>query len=311
MDRVKTWAWRHQQGLYDIGLTLALLVVAEVLPAYVTYPNAQTGRTYGGLISILALPQILPLALRRKAPLVTLLLMIISSFAPIFIWSWQVEPGFGSALAITAGIYTVAAYRPRPISLAVLTVWLFLITFLLAYGPYAQWFSGMLPGFVIWAALPAAAAWISGDYLQRQRMRSRQLAARAAQEEMQREEAARAAIGEERVRQAAAGERARIARELHDVVAHSMSVMVVQAGAARRILKDDPAEATRSINSIEDTGREALTEMRRLLGVVRNQGTEGPELMPQPGVEQLQPLVEKVTEAGVEVDMQVEGTPLQ
>jgi signal transduction histidine kinase len=103
---------------------------------------------------------------------------------------------------------------------------------------------------------------------------------------------------------AIADERRRIAREMHDVVAHSMSVMVVQAGGARRILTQDPARATEAAELIERTGREALTEMRRLLGVLRPGEAAR---APQPGLDGLDALVERARSAGLPVELSVEG----
>jgi signal transduction histidine kinase len=115
-----------------------------------------------------------------------------------------------------------------------------------------------------------------------------------------------------KARWAVAEERARIARELHDVVAHSVSVMVVQAGAARRLVDGDPAQARQALTSIESTGRQALAEMRRLLGVMRRDGDARPEeaadaLAPQPGLADLDALVGPARDAGLEVELQVEG----
>ena len=94
----------------------------------------------------------------------------------------------------------------------------------------------------------------------------------------------------------AAGERARIARELHDVVAHSLSVMVVQADGAAAGAEQRPAQAAAALRTIGDTGREALGQMRRLLGVLRAESGEG--LAPQPGTAQLDALVDQVVRAG-------------
>jgi signal transduction histidine kinase len=110
---------------------------------------------------------------------------------------------------------------------------------------------------------------------------------------------------EQDVARAAADERRRIAREMHDVVAHSVSVMVVQAGGARRILERDPARAVEAAAHIEDVGRAALTEMRRLLGVMHH----GEERGPQPSLRRLDSLVERTRAAGLPVSLTVEGEP--
>ena len=117
---------------------------------------------------------------------------------------------------------------------------------------------------------------------------------------------ARRLHAEEQARTAAEEERGRIARELHDVVAHSVSVMTVQAGAVRRQLAPEQQRERDALLTVEETGRQALTEMRRLLGVLRQDG-ESPELAPQPGLATLDTLVQQVREAGLPVELSFEG----
>ena len=109
---------------------------------------------------------------------------------------------------------------------------------------------------------------------------------------------------------AAAAERARIARELHDVVAHAISVIVLQARGARRSMANDPTEATVALDAIETTASRALAEMRRLVDVLRPQGEPG-SLAPQPGLANLASLIGEVREAGLPVDLQVEGDAVE
>jgi signal transduction histidine kinase len=116
----------------------------------------------------------------------------------------------------------------------------------------------------------------------------------------------RAQRSEEHAQRAVDDERSRIARELHDVIAHSVSVMTVQAGAVRRLLKPDQEREREALLTVEETGRQALTEMRRLLGVLR-QSDEKAALAPQPGLATLEQLVAQVREAGLPVEMRVEG----
>jgi signal transduction histidine kinase len=109
-------------------------------------------------------------------------------------------------------------------------------------------------------------------------------------------------------RRAVAEERQRIARELHDVVAHSVSVMTVQAGAVRRLLRPEQERERLALEAIETTGREALTEMRRLVGLLRDQGST-PDFAPQPSMRTVDVLVGTVREAGLPVELEVEGEP--
>ena len=110
----------------------------------------------------------------------------------------------------------------------------------------------------------------------------------------------------ERERDAVARERVRIARELHDVVAHSVSVMVVQAGAARSVLARDPDASVTALGAVEATGREALSEMRRLLGILRPDG-EDVDHSPQPSLDRLGALIARSRDAGLDVQLSVEG----
>ncbi|HEY6112930.1 MAG TPA: sensor histidine kinase [Gaiellaceae bacterium] len=142
-------------------------------------------------------------------------------------------------------------------------------------------------------------AWAAGFAL---RMRGEQAEAaeeRAAQAEREREAGARVAVAEER---------ARIARELHDIVAHSVSIMVLQVGAIRHKLPEMLAEDRDALKGVERTGRGALAEMRRLLGAMRRDG-DGVELAPHPGVDRLDSLLEDVGRAGLPVRLHVDGEP--
>jgi signal transduction histidine kinase len=135
--------------------------------------------------------------------------------------------------------------------------------------------------------------------LKRRAHRADALARRAAVLEREREERARTAV---------IAERTRIARDLHDVIARSVTVMTVQAGAARLLLAEDPQRAHDTALSVEETGREALTDMRRLLGVLRTEGSE-PARAPQPGMGEVRALLGKMQRAGLPVQVDVDGDP--
>jgi signal transduction histidine kinase len=146
--------------------------------------------------------------------------------------------------------------------------------------------------------LQFVAAWLLGDNLQVRRKYVVELEERAERAEHAAELEAQRAVE---------AERARIARELHDVVAHSMSVMIVQTGAARRVLATDPTSAGEALERVEATGREAMTEMRRLLGVLRQEETPGGERLPQPTLRGLPRLIELFGEANLPVTLVVDG----
>jgi signal transduction histidine kinase len=126
---------------------------------------------------------------------------------------------------------------------------------------------------------------------------SRELRAKAARLEQEQQEGAKLAVAQER---------ARIAREMHDVVAHNLSVMVVQSSAARRMIDRNPERAREALVSVEHTGREALAEMRRMLDMLRGED-EDVALAPQPSIDELDALLDRAREAGLDVDLEVEG----
>jgi signal transduction histidine kinase len=142
------------------------------------------------------------------------------------------------------------------------------------------------------------AAWLLGWNLRRRRARWAELRARTERLEREREEEARRAVTEERLR---------IARELHDVIAHSMSVIAVQSAVGNHVIDAQPAEARQALAAIEATSRSALTEMRRLLGVLRQEGEPRGSLTPAPGLADLGSLVSQVRDAGLQVWINVEG----
>jgi signal transduction histidine kinase len=156
-------------------------------------------------------------------------------------------------------------------------------------------------GDFIFDAIAFSVAWIIG----------RSVGGKFREADEARERAARAELErEERARRAVADERARIARELHDVIGHSVSVMTVQATAVRRTLEADQDREREALLVVEQTGREALAEMRRVVGVLRRP-EEAPALAPQPSLEHLDRLVESAREAGLPVELRVEGEPVQ
>jgi signal transduction histidine kinase len=144
-------------------------------------------------------------------------------------------------------------------------------------------------------------SWLAGFALRERAEEAEAAEARAAAAERDRDAAARIAVAEER---------ARIARELHDVVAHAVSVMVLQVGAVRHKLPDELEEDSEALRHVEQTGRTALTEMRRLLSAMRRDG-DGVELLPQPGLEHVDTLLDEVGRAGLPVRLHVEGERFQ
>jgi signal transduction histidine kinase len=156
-------------------------------------------------------------------------------------------------------------------------------------------------GDILFIGLIWGVVWVVGFALGRKFEEADVARERAARLERERDEEARAAVAEER---------ARIARELHDVVGHSVSVMTVQASGVRRLLREDQEREREALLIVERTGREALAEMRRMVGVLRRP-EEAPALAPQPSLEHLERLVEQARESGLPVELRVQGKAVE
>ncbi|MGH2390944.1 MAG: sensor histidine kinase, partial [Chloroflexota bacterium] len=141
--------------------------------------------------------------------------------------------------------------------------------------------------------------WLVGQQVRARQVRAEASENKAMRLEREQDAATRAAIAEER---------GRVARELHDVVAHSVSVMLVQAGAARHVLATAPDQAREALLAVESSGREAMAELRHLVGVLHEDGA-GVALAPQPGADGIDPLIRRVREAGLPVTLWIEGRP--
>ncbi len=247
------------------------------------------------------LVQTLPLVVRRRLPF-TVFAVGAGSLAV------QGTLGFYSPtfafLAVNVALYSLAAYGERRLAVLGVVAWTCLLTVHLADFVVTTWprvvIADLYDVFNDYVLL--AAAWTLGASVRRRRADAAALADRAARLEREREEKAR---------QAATQERLRIARELHDVVAHSLSVIGVQAGAARLVLDADPEprRAREAVAAIEATANRAMAEMRRALGILRDTEASGAALAPLPGLRQLPALLDQLRTAGLPVELSVEGTP--
>jgi signal transduction histidine kinase len=241
-----------------------------------------------------------PIVVRRRYPAAVF-------WTVVGIGAFQVlTPAFFrfSDLAVPIVLYALACYRPRRESLLGLGVCLVgAFVELIRISPPRGHNSLLMVLIFVYGVLasPMIIAWIAGDSMQYRRSYYIDLEERARR--LERERGQQAQI-------VAATERARIARELHDVVAHNVSVMVVQAEGAAYAMDSAPENTRKALGAIADTGRSALVEMRRLLGVLRTQDGAA-ERAPQPGVDQLEDLLEQVRSTGVSVDFFIEGVPVE
>ncbi len=232
-----------------------------------------------------------PLAWRRSAPLAALSVTMATVVAQALLTGDSPE-GLELIFVVGLATYSAAAHTPRPRAVAGLAV------VAAGYGVYAAENRDIRTGLPseLWAGsfflVLLLAAWLLGVFLHSRR-----------EEQGLRE---RQSAREEAERRAAEDERARLARELHDVISHTLSVVVVQAAGARASGNAEPA----TLEKIENSGRESLTQMRRLLGVLRRDADASEnvaELAPQPGTADLQALTERVGDAGLPVELVLAG----
>jgi signal transduction histidine kinase len=238
----------------------------------------------------------LVVALRRRAPERMLLLAVGTGLAQLVL-NVQTNPGNTAFLVI---IYTCASNGARWSSRLALTAGLAAAPVsMMRWPPHEEnptILTTLLQTFFL--TIVFALSWVIGDRLRTRRAYYAELEERATRLHREREAQSKAAV---------AAERARIARELHDVVAHNVSVMVVQADGAAYVLDSAPDQAKQALATISSTGRQALAEMRRLLGLLRAGDDAGGEYVPQPGVDQLADLIEQVRGAGLPVRFEVAG----
>ncbi|MGV9252933.1 sensor histidine kinase [Streptomyces sp. NPDC003697] len=285
---------RRNPAWVDGFWALVLLGLSAVSTFGVNRVRDHHGSLAGGLAVCVVLSVVV--ALRRRMPEKMLLLAVATGVAQLVL-DVETTPADFAMLVI---IYTVAAIGARWASRFALVGGLCAAT--LAQIRWPQTGTSVVGhvAMAVFQTVPFALAWVLGDSMRTRRAYFAQLEERAARLEKEREAQAKVAV---------AAERARIARELHDVVAHNVSVMVVQADGAAYVLDAAPDQARKALETISSTGRQALAEMRRLLGVLRTgEHQEGGEYVPQPDVEQIEDLVEQCRGSGLPVDFRVEGT---
>jgi signal transduction histidine kinase len=265
--------WFDGLILVGIGVSIAGMVVGQ------GRKNGPEGPLWADVILGAAIPA--ALFFRRRfpfgAPIAVGFFVVVASFADNSLPQYD----FPAFLSGAAALFLIAQLRDRSRAVAGLAVGVGVEAIVVHNDPRGQ------VGQLIFVSLIFAITWTIGFVLGRKF------------EEV--DEAARAAVAEER---------ARIARELHDVVGHSVSVMTVQASGVRRLLRPDQEREREALLIVERTGREALAEMRRMVGVLRRP-EEAPALAPQPSLEHLDRLVEQAREAGLPVEVRVDGQAVQ
>ncbi|MGW4829325.1 sensor histidine kinase [Amycolatopsis japonica] len=285
--RPPTWLRRNALEVGDAVLAVFMIAFTIEAGFAVDLPGFRPFDTTGVLLSVVANA---PLAVRRRAPLTVFALVLAG-------WAGYLLPGYWpgvSALALLLGLYTVAASRSLPVTALCAAI-------TLAGETYSACHSQLIGS--VWTAvfqsvLLTGVAWGFGANAGRLAQRNGQL--RVLTEQLRREQ-------EDRARRAVTEERVRTARELHDVVAHHMSVIAVQAEMARYVFESDPAASRAALDVIGRTGSEGLDELRRMLTVLRS-GEDDDTYVPAPGLEGLKELAVRVGAAGVHVEVSVRGT---
>ncbi len=273
-----------------VDTMMAVVFFLAALLSLVGLPTDEGVRPLDAGALLLVAMQTLSLSWRRRFPTAVMILVTVAFMAE----RGLNYPGGWASFGIAFALYNVSAEldmrRSRivaSVAIAVSVAWTAIGTVVLDV-PWPT-----VIGMLLFLTFP----WLMGAESRRRAQKTLDLEARAIRAEMTREQDAADAVRDER---------ARIARELHDVVAHEMTVMTIQAAAAERVVDTDPAEAKHSMGIVADAGRRGLTEMRRLLGLLREAGDI--QLGPQPGLDSLGSLVSQLSEAGLHVEIDIDGT---
>jgi signal transduction histidine kinase len=283
MSALYAWLRRHPTLVDSV---LAAVLALTTLGQMIKIPWPQ--------VPVTAL-MVVAVAIRRRVPATAFAMTVVAG-----LWQLATTVPSGADLSVLVMLYTVAAYRPRRLSVPALATCIFGVGVGAAVWfppPNHRLLTDLMVGLFFGGI--CVLVWVLGDSMRYRRGYYAALEDRAARLEAERDAQAKIA---------AAAERARIARELHDVIAHHVSVMVVQADGAGYALRSDPATAETALKAISGTGRQALTEMRRLLGVLRTAGDQ-PGLTPMPGLGELRELLDQARSAGLAVTYTLAGTP--
>jgi len=302
MAGAKAWLTRRSPlgpVWFDVVLAGVLAVYAQVdVWTELTDERVPGPRLVAALGLLLATA---PLAWRRSRPL-AVLCVVMAAIAAEAAVAGKAPVGGEILFPTLVALYSVAAYADRRRALAGLGLAWAATLVHGAHDPAILSVGELLLVDLFFFWFLGGGSWLAGRYVRGRRRDASDFERRAADLKREREETAREAVAEER---------ARIARELHDVIAHGVSLMGVQAAAAELMLDVDPERAREPLRSVQDASREAIAELRRLLGVLRDAGDE-PSRLPQPRLAELDSLVEQLAAAGLDVELTREGprTPL-
>ena len=294
VQRVSGTRIRHLAREYWFELLIGALAIAAMLELIIgrNSPGGPTTTLWFSVPAVAVL--VLPLFARRRFPFAGPAAYWVIAAALTFVDSLLI-PFMVSLFPVgLASAFLLGNVRDRRRASAGLAIVLGSITTVVYNIP------GHLTAELIFIPVDFGIAWAAGYALRDRSEKVEAAETRAMRAEREREAAARVAVAEER---------ARIARELHDIVAHAVSVMVLQVGAVRHKLPDAMADDRDALRGVERAGRTALTEMRRLLAAMRRDG-DGVEFTPQPGLDGLDALLEDVGRAGLPVDLHVDGEPV-
>jgi signal transduction histidine kinase len=262
-------------GLVDMLLFVAdgFAELPELPPWYIAVP--------------VNIAMVAPLVFRRKSPLWSAYVVLVVSIVHATLML-----GIGSVAGLAMSIYSVVVYAGRRQGLIFVGAVVVSSAVQLALGPADE-----LVISVLFLAFGIALCWTLGEFVGARRAYDVEVEARLHLLETERDQATRIAVAEER---------GRIARELHDVVAHAVSVMVVQADGASYAIESNPELAQRALQTISETGRGALGELRRLLDVLRSDDADGEPRVPQPDAHALGELADRMRTAGVPVELETD-----
>jgi signal transduction histidine kinase len=278
---------------YGVDVLIAVAAIESALEVALRHDSLHAARTPLWFAVPATAVIVLPLLGRRRFPFAAPLSVWLVGAALSFVDGTLVVFSAGTFVAGMAAAFLLGnfsdAVRARP-AVAVMLSGTAIVVY---HDPHHT------PGEFIFIPVLFTIGWLAGFALRERATQAEAAEERATNAEQQREAAARVAVAEER---------ARIARELHDIVAHSVSVMVLQVGAVRHKLPGTLIEETDVLRAVERAGRTALNEMRRLLGAMRRDGDDV-ELTPQPGLDSLDSLVKEVGRAGLPVRLHVDGEP--